>query len=66
MARKHAYRIKQGNPDEVIELIAGTSMPTGRVFRKARENEDLSFKETIQIRDSLTGAFITYVFSYVV
>lgn len=65
MPRKHAYRVRQNNSDELIELAAGTSMPTGRIFRKARENEDLAFKESVVLRDPATGVMTTYIFSYI-
>ena len=61
MARQHAYRPTQNNQDELMEIIAGSSMPTGRIFRLARENENLAFKETIQVKDSLTGKLKIYV-----
>lgn len=65
MPRKHAYRVRQGNANELLELIAGSSMPTGRVFRKARDNEDLSFKETVTLKDAATNIYTTYIFSHI-
>lgn len=65
MPRKHAYRSRQGNPDELLELIAGTAMPTGRIFRRTRDNEDLSFKETIVLKDPATNVSTTYIFSHI-
>ncbi len=62
--RKRAYRPRPNNDDELIELVAGTAVPTGRIFRIAKENEDFTGKETIQLRDSLNGNLKTYVYSY--
>jgi hypothetical protein len=62
--RKRAYRPRTNNDDEMIEMVAGTSTPTGRIFRLVKENENLTGKETIQIRDPLTGILKTYVYSY--
>ena len=64
MGRKRAYRRRPTNQDELIELVAGTSTPTGRVFRLAKENEDLAFKEVVELRDSLSGKLISYVYSH--
>jgi hypothetical protein len=63
--KKVAYRPRPNNSTELLELIAGTSMTTGRVFRLANENENLTLKEVIKIKDSLTGQMKTYVFSHI-
>lgn len=52
------------NETEALEFYTGGVTPTGRVFRKALENEDLNGKQTIQIPDTLTGKQVVFVYSY--
>ena len=61
--RKHTYRYStEKGKDEVIEIIAGTSIPTGRIFRVAKGNEDTSMEDTVTVRDPVTNQGTLYVF----
>ena len=63
--KQFTYRQRPNNPDELLEMFAGSSMPTGRVFKKVVGNPDLSLKEVITLRDSLTHEYVRYVFSHI-
>jgi hypothetical protein len=62
--KRHTYRISPIDKNILFEFIAGTSMPTGRVFKKSENQENEKFKETVKIKDGASGEIITYVFSH--
>lgn len=59
-----SYRMAPNNPNFMIEMFGKTGTPTGRIFRKVEQNENLTGKEVINIRDSLSGVLIPWVYSH--
>jgi hypothetical protein len=62
----YAYRINEKNKDELIELYVGTSVPTGKIYRKVLLNEPTGNKIVIVVKDNLTQQNVTYVLDKII